>query len=331
LTEHDNRPRWDGRRGRYEAWFLTMSAPDGRSGFWIRYTIRAPIAGPPEPRLWFGRFDLAEPPRTFGIHGSPPGMGEATSPSDLFLGSSLHWGDASLEPGSARGVLAGGGHQVRWDLRWRTGQPTFRVLPRALSGMSPTRPSSPNPDIRFSGTIDVDGETVAVDGFPGQQGHVEGTRHGERWAWAACSAFDEGRYVFQAVSAQGRRGPLLTPFLTLAGVQLDGRWIRLRGTRAGRTWGLGSWRLSLASRSFRMEGEVSAPPEAMIRARYLDPDDSPRFCHHSDVASARLVLWERRAGGWQEVTALTSNGTTHAEWVGRTPAPQPMAEHLEVA
>jgi hypothetical protein len=51
VSERDNLPRWDGRRGRYEVWFLTLSHAD--AGYWIRYTVRAPIAGPPEPRLWF--------------------------------------------------------------------------------------------------------------------------------------------------------------------------------------------------------------------------------------------------------------------------------------
>lgn len=333
LTERDNRPRWDGRRGRYEVWFLTMSDPGGRQGYWIRYAVRAPVAGPPEVRLWFARFDRERPGRTFGIHGPPPGEPAGSSPRDLFLDGALHWGDAVLEPGAARGVLAGSGHHVRWDVRWPTGQPSFRILPAPLyrGGLAPTRPIAPNPDLRFAGTVGVDGEERSVDGFAGQQGHVEGSRHAERWAWASCTGFDREGYAFQVLSAQGRRGPILTPFLSFAGIRIDGRWVRLRGTRRVRTWSLGSWHLSLASKSYRLEGEVWAAPEAMLRARYLDPDDTPRYCHHSEVASSRLLLWERRAGGWQEVAALTSEGTTQSEWAGRTPAPPAMAEHVEVA
>jgi hypothetical protein len=332
LTERDNRPLWDGRRGRYEVWFLTMSRPDGREGFWIRYTVRAPVAGPPEPRLWFARFDRDDPTKTFGVHGPPPGEPAGTSPGEPFVETPLHWGDAMLEPGRATGAIAGSGHQVRWDVRWPTGQPTLRLLPAPLyrDGLAPTRPYSPNPEVRMAGVIEVDGEETAVEGFAGQQGHVAGARHAERWAWASCSSFDDG-YGFQALSAQARRGPVLTPFLTFGGVRIEGRWVRLRGSRRARAWSLGLWRLSLVSRTYRVEGEVRAPPERMIRARYLDPDDTPRFCHNSEVASSRLLLWERRAGGWQEVAALVSDGTTHAEWAGRTPAPAPMAEHVEVA
>jgi hypothetical protein len=309
-----------------------MSGPDGRVGFWIRYTVRSPVAGPAEPMLWFARFDADRSEQTFGIHGPPPGEPPVASPGELFLDGALNWGDATLESGTARGVLAGAGHQVRWDVRWPAGQPTFRVLPAALyrRGMAPTRPVTPNPDLRFTGTIEVDGTERTIDGFVGQQGHVEGNRHADRWAWASCTAFDQSGYAFQALSAQSRRGPMLTPFLSFGGIRIDDRWVRLRETRRVRRWSLGTWRLSLSSRSYRVEGEVRASPEAMVRARYLDPDDTPRYCHNSEVASASLLVWERRAGGWQEVTALTSTGTTHAEWAGRTPAPAAMAEHVEV-
>jgi hypothetical protein len=330
VTEADNRSRWDGRRGRYEVWFLTLSRPDGRAGYWVRYTLRAPIAGPPESRLWFARFDRDDPSRTFGLNGPPPGVTSDIQPGAL----PLLWGHAVCETGAARGRLAGRGHAVRWDLRWDTAQPSLRVLPPPFyrAGMVPTRPYSPNPAARISGSIEVDGEEVELDGWPGQQGHLEGSRHAERWAWASCAAFEDREgYALQALSAQGRRGPFLTPFLTFGGVRVDGRWVRLRGEGRARSWGLGTWRLGLRSKTYRLDGEVRAERDHLIQARYLDPDDSPRWCHNSEVASSRFLLWERQAGGWQEVAELVSDGTTHAEWAGKTPAPGEFARHAEVA
>jgi hypothetical protein len=327
VSEGDNRPRWEGRKGRYEVWFLTMSEPQGAAGYWIRYTVRAPITGPPERRLWFARFDRRTPRLTFGLHGSPATDGGRAEPEPTHV----RVGNAALGPGFAWGAISGEGREVRWDLRWRTGQPTFRVLPAPFYRVAPTKPFTPNPDTRFGGWIEVDGVRAEVEGFPGQQGHLYGTRHDERWAWASCSSFREGGFVFQALSAQGRRGPFLTPFLTFAGLRIDDRWIRFRGTERSRTWGLGTWRIRLAARDYWLEGRVHAPDETLIRARYLDPDDTPRFCHNSEVASTELLLWERRAGGWQEVADLVSDGTTHAEWAGRTPATRVTTEHREVA
>lgn len=324
MTERDNRPRWDGKRGRYEVWHLTMSHPEGTTGYWIRYTLRSPVAGPPERKLWFASFDRTDPSRTFGINGFAEGR--------PVQGPAFGVGDALLDAGAARGSLKGGGHEVRWDVRWPTGQPTFRVLPPALyrGSLAPSRPFSPNPDVRFGGSIEIDGERVDLDGFAGQQGHVEGTRHAERWAWAHCNAFEQEGYAFQALSAQGRRGPLLTPMLTYGGLRIDGTWERLRGGASRRSWSLGIWRVRLASATYRVDGEIRAPWDLLLRARYLDPDDTPRWCHNSEVASSRLLVWERQEDGWQELAELVSEGTTHAEWAGRTEAPGEFHEHEEI-
>ena len=79
-----------------------------------------------------------------------------------------------------------------------------------------------------------------------------------------------------------------------------------------------------------MAGRVAADPGLMVRARYLDPDGTPRWCHNSEVASSRLVLFERHSGGFEEVASLSSVGTTHAEWGGRTPAPGEFVEHVDL-
>ena len=97
-----------------------------------------------------------------------------------------------------------------------------------------------------------------------------------------------------------------------------------------RDFGLGSWRVRVESRRYRLTGRIEAPARAMIRARYQDPNDTPRYCHNSEIASSRLALFERRAGGFEEVALLESQGTTHAEWAGRTPAPQVEREFAEV-
>ena len=324
MTERDNRPRWDGRRGRHEVWYLTMSHPSGGSGYWIRYTLRSPVAGPPERKLWFARFDRDDPSRIFAINGFAEGR--------PMQGPSFGVGDALLDAGAARGSLKGGGHEVTWDVRWPTGQPTFRILPAAFyrGSLAPSRPSSPNPDVRFGGSIEIDGESVDLDGFAGQQGHVEGRRHAERWAWAHCNAFRQEGYAFQALSAQARRGPFLTPMLTFGGLRVEGTWERLRGSMSRGSWTLGIWRLQLASDTYRVDGEIRAPWDLLVRARYLDPDDTPRWCHNTEVASSRLLVWERREDGWQELAELVSDGTTHAEWAGKTAAPGEFHDHEEI-
>ena len=82
----------------------------------------------------------------------------------------------------------------------------------------------------------------------------------------------------------------------------------------------------------RYEGTFDAPEKGqyMISLAYRDPDGLARYCHNSEIASCRLALFERRAGGFEEVALLESRGTTHAEWAGRTPAAAVGREHVDV-
>jgi hypothetical protein len=326
MAESDNRPFWNGKPGRYEPWFLTMG--DGRTGYWIRYTLHAPTGAPPEARLWFARFDRDRPERVFGINRGFP-IDEAAVRPEPF---GVRIGGATLASGHARGKLAGDGHDVSWDLRWETGGETHRLLPDALyrRGLAPTRPYCPNPDIRYTGTVTVDGERHELDGMPGQQGHQDGTRHAERWAWAHCAAFDEGDAVLHALVAQGKRGPFTLPFTTYVSVRWQGRWLRFSKTSRRRDFALGAWRIDVGDRRYRLSGRVQVRPELLLQTRYLDPDGSERWCHNSEVASARLVLFERRNEGFEEIALLESNGTTAAEWAGRTAAPGDFRRHVEV-
>ena len=327
MAELDNLPAWTGRPGRYEVWFLTMS--DGASAYWVRTTLLSPTSGPPEGRLWFARFAREDPGATFGVNRAFPLEGFSLPTSEL----EVRVGGAVMRSGHAQGSISGGGHDVSWLLDWGTGGETYRLLPDRLyrGGLAPTKPFSPNVDTAFTGRITIDGQTFPVEAMPGQQGHLYGTKHAERWAWAHCGRFQEEEdAVFQAICAQGRRGPVTTPFTTFAGLRRGGRWIRLSGIARRRPFWLGGWRIDLSNKRYRLTGRVAGDPALLVQARYADPDGTPRFCHNTEVASSRLVLFERTGGGYEEVAVLTSEGTTHAEWAGRTPAPGEFAQHVAV-
>lgn len=322
MSETDNLPAAPGRGGFYEAWYLTFSDPSAKTGYWIRYT-RHLSPGHTEGRLWFARFDHAAPERVFGINRP----GTFTSEPGAF---EVRVGDAVLRSGRLTGALEGAGHQVSWDLDFDTGGPTYRMLPPTLyrGSLAPSKPFVPNPDTRFTGTLQIDGEQVTVAAVPGQQGHVYGTRHAERWAWAQCNDFaSEPDTVLVGLVAQGKRGPITTPHTTFVGVRRDGEWIRFRKVSRRRDWGLGVWRIDVVNRRYRLTGSVRVDHDRLIRADYADPDGSARYCHNSEVSGCRLTLMERRAAGFEEIAELSSETTVHAEWGGRTPAPQVIHHH----
>ena len=327
MSEVDNLPGSPGHPGTYEVWFLTLTDRDSGRGYWIRSTLGTTARSVPLGGVWFARFDRGDPSRNLGIHRQFPVARVAGDAFDVQIG------DCSMRSGRAAGSLEGGGHTLRWELEYPTGRPTYPLLPEPFyrGGLAPTKPFAPNPATRFSGTVAVDGETHDVREAPGQQGHLWGSRHAERWAWAQCGDFVDDDTVVHALTAKGRRGPFTTPYLTSVGVHRDGRWIRLFKLSAKPAFGLGTWKLDVQSRSHRLTGRIEAPATDLIRARYEDPDGRARYCHNSEVASSRLALFERRAGGFEEVALLESRGNTHAEWAGLTPASVVEREFVEVA
>jgi hypothetical protein len=316
VSEADNLPAWTGRPGEYEVWFLTISDPGSGNGYWIRSTLSSPVRGVPTAGVWFARFDRSNPEDTFGLH-------RAYERWALEEGRfHVRVGGATMSSGVAAGSVEAAGHAVSWDLRFPTGEPTYRLLPDWLyrSRLAPTKPFSPNVRTRVAGSITVDGASVELEDAPSQQGHLYGSRHAERWAWAHCSDFLDDDAVLHAVTAQGRGGPFTTPFFTFAGLQWEGQWIRFTKVRRRCDFGLGTWKIYLAGRPHRLPGRIEAPSRAMLRARYTDPSGELRFCHNSEIASCRLALFERKARGFEQVALLESRGTTHAEWAGRSPA-----------
>jgi hypothetical protein len=328
VSEQENRPAWTGHPGGYEVWFLTASDPGGGAGYWIRSTLHAPARGAPYGMVWFARFDRAEPNNTFGLHRRFDMDAVKIAPA----GFDVQIGDSSFRSGQLQGSIEGEGHRVRWDLQFITGGDTYRLLPDLMyrGTLAPTKPFSPNVHTDVTGIIEVDGQAHELRGATAQQGHLFGTRHAERWAWAHCGTFDDEDAVVHALTAQGRRGPLTTPFVTSVGVRWQGRWIRLRKISRRRDFGLGTWRIDVNNRRYRLTGRVEVTPVDLIRARYEDPTGAPRYCHNSEIASSRFTLFERKAGGFEEMALLQSRGTTHAEWAGLTPARAVPHEHVEV-
>jgi hypothetical protein len=325
VSEQDNIPKLTASSG-YEVWFLTFTDPATGTGYWIRSTHHAQSRGSRQAGVWFARFDPTDPSGTYGIHRRSDRWSISPTAFAVRIG-----GVCLMSSGHAEGTLEAEGRTVRWELDYPTGRETYRLLPGAFyRGLAPTRAWSPNVDTRVQGTVWVDGAAAEIQQAPGQQGHLAGSRHAERWAWAHCGSFDEEEAVVHALTAQGRRGPFTTPFLTSIGVRWQGRWIRLLKVSRRRDFGLGSWRVDVENRRYRLTGRIEAPARALLRARYEDPDGTPRYCHNSEIASSRLALFERRAGGFEEVALLESRGSTHAEWAGRTPATAVDKEFMEV-
>jgi Tocopherol cyclase len=318
MTERDNLPRWNPRAGGHEAWYLTVTDGASGEGFWVRMGLAGPGRAEPAGEVVSARFHPSDPERTFGVRSVHPSPDFTLGGPDRYLRT----GESEIGPGFARGTASGAGHRLEWDLAFTTGEPTYSLLPdRAAPGpLGAVAALVPNVDTVVSGRVTADGEARDVDGARGQQGHVFGRRHAERWVWAHCRGFEDGDTIVEAVTGQVRRGPFLTPFVTSVGVRWAGRWIRFVRLAGLRDFSMGRWRIDLTERRYRLTGRIEAPTSSLVQARLEGPDGVPRYCHHTDVGSCRLALFERGPGGFDQIAMLEAKGTVQAEWTGRTPS-----------
>jgi hypothetical protein len=328
-SEQDNRMVWDGRAGHYEVWYATLSHRASGTGFWIRYTLEAPRLGDGEPyaQLWFARFDPGDPTATFGINHRLPASQLAASAPPF----SLSIGDATLRHDGMRGALAGGGHEVSWDLRWRPSPSTYHHLPELIyrTDRVDTKVVSPNLDVAIDGEIVVDGKRYELAGDPGGQTHLWGRKHAYQWAWSHCNGFDgqapdrERGAVFESISVRLKRGAVLLPRLTLFTLYLEGEEFAFREfwklPLARSDFATGNYHLIGMTPESRVEARFTCRAEDMVLAEYVDPDGDPAFCHNTCAADA-VVTVKRRSpfvGRFRDWRTLTSRRMAHFEWGGR--------------
>jgi hypothetical protein len=171
-------------RRRYEVWFLRLGLADGRGAWWFRYLLMNPGrsvcaggSGAQPVQVWATWFPRDAKPQTF-IQGFPLENLQLSHPSeDPFF---FRVDDNQISQNSCRGALNVDGHQIAWDLQYRS---TFRVTlsNKGWIGFSRT----PHSNARFSGEITLDGQRFTGDplGF-GLQGHNSGYKHRGFWKWA---------------------------------------------------------------------------------------------------------------------------------------------------
>ncbi len=160
-----------------------MGLADGTGAWWFRYLLlnpgRAGCPGNPQcapVQVWATWFPADGRPQSFIQVFPLPGFDISRRGQAPFH---FRIGDNAIEEDSCRGALQVNGHDIAWNLRYRS---TFRVTlsNKGWIGFSRT----PHSDAIFSGQITLDGRSFMghVLGF-GLQGHNCGYRHRNFWTW----------------------------------------------------------------------------------------------------------------------------------------------------
>jgi hypothetical protein len=305
-SEPENRVRFDpkSRAGHVESLFLKANSQDDKRALWVKYTILSPQDHPERAvgELWAIAFDRARPApvankRTFPLRD----VRIADAPFALSLPG------AEIRHGQARGELDAPGPRFRWDLRYACAPEAFRPFPsaRMYTGAFPrTKTLTPAPDTRLRGYFEVEGERWNVDGFSAAQGHNWGKGHAHAYAWAHANALElapesalaRDSWV-ELITGRVRLGPVLTPWLSCAGISLDGQLYRFDGLGS-----MLSRSVHIDARSYRfhfrqgeseLEGKIVAEPRLIAGLCYQDPDQRTLSCLNSKLAQGTFTLRAR--------------------------------------
>jgi hypothetical protein len=318
MTNTEATPRdlsyWQGARyrsgqslGHYESWFLRANHPSCNAAFWIRYTIFAPDGRPEDAigELWAIHFD--------GEHRLIRAAKSEIPVSDCCFapaGLDVRIGSATLGTGELRGS-ASGAHCIRWALEYRDGGPPMIFLPeRAFESRLPkAKALCTRPQVVFDGMLEVDGESIAVDGWIGSENHNWGSRHTDTYAWGQVVGFDGAPDAFlECATARLKLGPFWTPPMTIVCLRLGGRDYRLNSPtqmfRAKGSWNDFDWHFDSAGAGVRIHGRIHAARQDFVSLAYYNPPGGVHTCLNSKLAACEVTL--ERAGE-PTITLTTSH------------------------
>jgi len=297
----------------YEVFYLIFNDPEAGHGFWLRTTLLNPQDAHPAsgPALWAGFCDRENPERNLTLDRAYPGAAVQPGPD----GEGLTVGTAAIGAGRAQGEIEGQGRSIAWDLTYEGQLAEDMCVHEGLARKLEPRVGAriPYPRALFSGTVTVDGETIAIDRLVGHQAHHWGQRKMPAWAWGhACDFPDEPGAVVEVLHPSFTGGPITGPLFCNA--RLGGRdWKLWELGREGatRVYMPGHWRFRVARGNRKAEVTFTAEPDTMLDFLYFSPRYAESRCRNSPLCRVSVALSERgrRFGAWSEVHRADGWGT----------------------
>jgi hypothetical protein len=330
MSRRWNDYQWNGKPGHYEVYYLTFTDPDTGVGFWIRYTMVAPLPEIGEEAtcsLWLCAMDPADPSQNVGVKSSLPvdALAAQTDPFHLRIG------EAWLSDRGMAGAIETDGTRYGWELEWSPRLEAYGHVHPLLRAarIAKTILFLPHPDLAVSGTVWLGERRIELAGVRGGQAHLWGSKHASRWAWVHCNDFTSRDGAarpdtfLDGVSVYVPRfGRELGPNTPVVG-RVDGSDLNSIGpvavNRNPSDFELGGWRFEARANGLRVRGTVSARPQDLVGVTYHDPDGERAYCYNSEVADMRLEVHRRESRGWRQVDELRADGRAHFEYAQRTP------------
>jgi len=285
-------PGVDAGAGHYESFYIKAARPEGGRAVWIRHTVHKRPDEEPAASIWLTLFDR-EGPGPRAVKATFPAS-ELSAPA----GTYIKVADASLNPGRATGSISAPALEASWDLGFDDpGEPFFHLPHRRLydAPLPKTKLLSPYPTASFSGTLEVGGEAIVLEGWPGMIGHNWGAEHAERWVWIQGALLDgQPATCFDMAAGRIRLGPVTTPWVANGVLRLDGAEHRLGGL--GKVLSLKldegptSCGFEISGGGVKVRGRVSSEPRNFVAWVYADPEGPEHNTLNCSISDLELEI-----------------------------------------
>jgi hypothetical protein len=318
MAMNGNDMRWKpGQRGHYEGYYVAFNHPESGRGYWIRYSMVAPTEAGKEPiaQVWFMRTDRAAEARNRALRTTFPirALEASTEPFTLQIGSNR------LTMDGCSGTLSGPDAEVGWNLRFESLLPAIAPTPEWGARMA-TCYLEPHPLLKLSGAVREDGAETRIDGWLGEQAHVFGARHSQRWHWAECKHLGAPGRAFTGVAAwpklPGGKRSITSLYLELGNGRSLLKNTTLELFRAKTAHSPAGWTFAGKYGRERLEGDIVPHREDLIGVTYHDPSGQPVYCYHSELADLNLRYYTRASsfGKWNLQEEISAPGSSAFEY-----------------
>ena len=303
-----DRPMWQGKRPWFEIWFACVLDADRRRALWIRQTLFVPKQGDGRASIWGAWFDAGATPPTRAAK-----RRESLEVMKLGDGDALiRVDDSWFGRSGAAGHVAG----LAWNASWTGGTEVGGELPAWLP--APTHARSIVHDADASATVTIDGSEVGLRGRALAM-HLWGRRRVPTLHWIWTPWLGDGSLEVTAISLRDRFA------LGLSSLTLDEPpKKKLTGSPATAAHPHGLVTATVAGARRLVHARAWAEPREMVGWAYRDTDDRDLMVAQSDIGSAHLEVFSRRAPGapWRPTDERRSAGGVAVEIHQREPLPE---------
>ncbi|HUP56943.1 MAG TPA: hypothetical protein VM598_05775, partial [Bdellovibrionota bacterium] len=287
----------------HEAWNIKLSTPDAQHTLWLRFTQHVSSNGfkrvSENWAVYFRRGPTGREVRQIALKQTQD-IGALTYSSE----EGLRIGDCYLSHDQTRGRIQSKGKSASWDLRIHPVRDlSFNLIPDSLSRSRLVRASAStmSEDLRFSGTLAIDGEEIQFSEAPGMLGHNSGAGHAHSWVWGHSNIFvdEQGKpaeFIFEGLSARARvLGILPSPkissfFFFFKGKSYGFNSIR-DAFRVQSSHTMNEWRFHAEHGPISFRGRASAEHRDFAGVTYEDTNGSLIYCANSGLSDLEVHVY----------------------------------------